>query len=186
MTNSLPVYRSNTKKAERLGIILIVLLLPIGLFLYGWFFQDAAGTLWLTGFGVFVVGLTLLVAWKSKLLSLSSAPVFIFCTRGIEVPPDKLLPWTAFKDALVFTYERNKSIGFWFFYGVAYHVHTVKVRDVLKLLRNDGWVLVTTAGSHRQFKHPTKSGRVTVAGHPSDDLHPKTLKSILTQAGMKK
>jgi len=111
MTNSLPVYRSNTKKAERLGIILIVLLLPIGLFLYGWFFQDAAGTLWLTGFGVFVVGLTLLVAWKSKLLSLSSAPVFIFCTRGIEVPPDKLLPWTAFKDALVFTYERNKSIG---------------------------------------------------------------------------
>jgi len=76
--------------------------------------------------------------------------------------------------------------GFWFFYGVAYHVHTVKVRDVLKLLRNDGWVLVTTAGSHRQFKHPTKSGRVTVAGHPSDDLHPKTLKSILTQAGMKK
>ena len=61
----------------------------------------------------------------------------------------------------------------------------MKVRDVLKLLKNDGWYLVTTEGSHRQFKHLTKSGRVTVAGHPSDDVHPKTLKSILTQAGLK-
>jgi len=63
---------------------------------------------------------------------------------------------------------------------------TVKVRDVLKLLRNNGWSLITTVGSHRQLKHPTKSGRVTVSGHPSDDIHPKTLKSILTQAGLKK
>ena len=70
--------------------------------------------------------------------------------------------------------------------GLAYHVSTVKVRDVLKLLRNDGWSLITTAGSHRQLKHPTKPGRVTVSGHPSDDIHPKTLKSILTQAGLKK
>lgn len=65
-------------------------------------------------------------------------------------------------------------------------VHNVKVREILKLLRNDGWYLVTTAGSHRQFKHPTKRGRVTVAGHPADDLHPKTLNSILTQAELKK
>lgn len=61
----------------------------------------------------------------------------------------------------------------------------MKVREVLKLLRDDGWYLVTTEGSHRQFKHPAKPGRVTVSGHPSDDLHPKTLKSILTQAGLK-
>jgi len=59
----------------------------------------------------------------------------------------------------------------------------MKVREILKLLKEDGWYFVTTEGSHRQFKHPTKSGRVTVAGHPSDDIHPKTLKSILTQAG---
>jgi predicted RNA binding protein YcfA (HicA-like mRNA interferase family) len=61
----------------------------------------------------------------------------------------------------------------------------MKIREILKLLKKDGWYLVTTVGSHRQFKHPTKSGRVTVSGHPSDDIHPKTLKSILTQAGLK-
>jgi predicted RNA binding protein YcfA (HicA-like mRNA interferase family) len=62
----------------------------------------------------------------------------------------------------------------------------VKVRDVPKLLKSDGWSVVTTVGSHRQLKHPTKVGRVTVSGHASDDIHPKTLKSILTQAGLKK
>ena len=62
----------------------------------------------------------------------------------------------------------------------------MRVRDVLKLLRKDGWSVVATVGRHRQMKHPTKPGRVTVAGHLSDDLHPKTLKSILTQAGIKK
>ncbi len=62
----------------------------------------------------------------------------------------------------------------------------MKVREVLKLLKNDGWYLVVTEGSHRQFKHYTKKGRVTVSGHPSDDIHPKTLKSILIQAGLKK
>jgi predicted RNA binding protein YcfA (HicA-like mRNA interferase family) len=63
---------------------------------------------------------------------------------------------------------------------------SMKARELLKLLKDDGWYLVATEGSHRQFKHPTKLGRVTVAGHPSDDLHPKTLKSIMTQAGLKK
>ena len=62
----------------------------------------------------------------------------------------------------------------------------MKIRDMLKLLKGDGWYLVTTEGSHRQFKHPTKPGRVTVSGHPSEDIHPKTLRSILTQAGLKK
>ena len=61
----------------------------------------------------------------------------------------------------------------------------MKVGDVLKLLRHDGWILVVTRGDHRQFKHPTKPGRVTVAGKPSDDIPPGTLGSILKQAGLK-
>ena len=62
----------------------------------------------------------------------------------------------------------------------------MKVAEVLRLLHDDGWYLVTTRGSHRQFKHPTKAGRVTVPGKPSDDLAPGTLNSILKQAGLKK
>jgi len=61
-----------------------------------------------------------------------------------------------------------------------------KVREVLELLRRDGWFPVATEGSHRQFKHGVKSGRVTVAGHPGDDLALGTLNSILRQAGLKK
>jgi predicted RNA binding protein YcfA (HicA-like mRNA interferase family) len=61
----------------------------------------------------------------------------------------------------------------------------VKVSDILAMLKNDGWMLVATRGSHRQFKHPSKSGRVTLAGKPSDDLAPGTLSSILKQAGLK-
>jgi predicted RNA binding protein YcfA (HicA-like mRNA interferase family) len=61
----------------------------------------------------------------------------------------------------------------------------MKVREVLRLLRDDGWVSVATRGSHIQLKHPIKPGRVTVAGHPNDDLAPGTLKSILVQAGLK-
>jgi predicted RNA binding protein YcfA (HicA-like mRNA interferase family) len=61
----------------------------------------------------------------------------------------------------------------------------VKVREVLRLLAEDGWEVVTTRGSHRQLKHPTKSGRVTVAGKGSDDLHPKTAATILRQAGLR-
>jgi len=61
----------------------------------------------------------------------------------------------------------------------------MKVREVIKRLEDDGWYLVATRGSHRQYKHPTKKGRVTVAGKPSKDLHPKTLDSIWKQAGLK-
>lgn len=61
----------------------------------------------------------------------------------------------------------------------------MKVRDVLSLLHSDGWFQVQTSGSHRQFKHPVKLGRVTVAGKPSDDLAPGTLNSILKQSGLK-
>jgi predicted RNA binding protein YcfA (HicA-like mRNA interferase family) len=54
------------------------------------------------------------------------------------------------------------------------------------MLNDEGWFLVATRGSHRQFKHPTKPGRVTVPGKPNDDLAPGTLNSILKQAGLKK
>jgi predicted RNA binding protein YcfA (HicA-like mRNA interferase family) len=62
---------------------------------------------------------------------------------------------------------------------------TMKVREVLRLLRDDGWLAVATRGSHVQLKHPTKPGRVTVAGHPNDDLAPGTLRSILVRADLK-
>jgi predicted RNA binding protein YcfA (HicA-like mRNA interferase family) len=60
------------------------------------------------------------------------------------------------------------------------------VSEVLRMLHDDGWYLVATRGSHRQFKHSTKPGRVTLAGKPSDDLAPGTLNSVLKQAGLKK
>jgi predicted RNA binding protein YcfA (HicA-like mRNA interferase family) len=56
-------------------------------------------------------------------------------------------------------------------------------RRVIKLLKADGWFEVNQVGSHKQFKHPTKQGRVTVA-HPNKDIPPGTLKSIQTQAGL--
>jgi predicted RNA binding protein YcfA (HicA-like mRNA interferase family) len=61
----------------------------------------------------------------------------------------------------------------------------MKVRDVIKLLEDDGWYLVRTRGDHRQFKHPTKRGKVTVPGHLRDDLAPGTLNSVLTQVGLR-
>lgn len=61
----------------------------------------------------------------------------------------------------------------------------VKIRAVLRMLADDGWVLVATRGSHRQFAHPVKPGRVTVAGKDSDDLAPGTFNSILKQARLK-
>ena len=48
----------------------------------------------------------------------------------------------------------------------------LKVRDVIKIIEADGWYLVTTKGSHRQYKHPVKPGRITIAGNPADDLAP--------------
>jgi predicted RNA binding protein YcfA (HicA-like mRNA interferase family) len=54
----------------------------------------------------------------------------------------------------------------------------MKVRDIIAIIEADGWYLVATAGSHRQYKHPTKKGRVTVPGKPNSDLAPDTLASI--------
>jgi predicted RNA binding protein YcfA (HicA-like mRNA interferase family) len=61
----------------------------------------------------------------------------------------------------------------------------MKVNEILMMLKVDGWYIAATRGSHRQFKHPVKSGRVTVPGKPSDDLAPGTLNSILKQAQLK-
>jgi predicted RNA binding protein YcfA (HicA-like mRNA interferase family) len=60
-----------------------------------------------------------------------------------------------------------------------------KVRDIIAMIEADNWYIVATRGSHRQYKHPSKAGRVTVAGKPSDDMAPGTLNSILKQAGLK-
>ena len=61
----------------------------------------------------------------------------------------------------------------------------MKVRRIIKLLKEDGWFLHRTKGSHRHFKHPTKSGKVTVPGKMGKDILPRTLDSILKQAGLK-
>jgi len=61
----------------------------------------------------------------------------------------------------------------------------MKVRDLIKLIEKDGWTLDRTRGSHRQYRHSVKRGTVTIAGHPADEVHPKTKRSILMQAGLK-
>jgi predicted RNA binding protein YcfA (HicA-like mRNA interferase family) len=61
----------------------------------------------------------------------------------------------------------------------------VKFRDVIEMLEQDGWRLIRTTGSHRQYRHPAKPGIVTVAGKPNLDVPPGTLNSILKQAGLK-
>ena len=62
----------------------------------------------------------------------------------------------------------------------------MKVREVIRMLERDGWVLVVTRGSHRQLKHPTKPGRVTVSGNLGDDMPKGTFASIKRQAGLKR
>lgn len=60
-----------------------------------------------------------------------------------------------------------------------------KVRDAIRLLEDNGWILDRTRGSHRQYRHPSRAGLVTVAGQPRDDLARGTWASILKQAGLK-
>jgi len=62
----------------------------------------------------------------------------------------------------------------------------MKVREVIKMIEADGWVLVATKGSHRQYKHPRKPGRVTIAGNLNHDLAIGTLSSVLKQSQLKK
>ena len=61
----------------------------------------------------------------------------------------------------------------------------MKVRDAIKMIESDGWYIVKQRGSHKQFKHQVKKGRVTIAGNMNDDLAPGTLNSILKQADLK-
>lgn len=61
----------------------------------------------------------------------------------------------------------------------------MKVREVIKLIEEDGWVFIRQRGSHRHFAHPTKPGRVTVPGNLGDEFKPGTLASVLRQAGLK-
>lgn len=60
----------------------------------------------------------------------------------------------------------------------------LKVRDIIRLIEADGWIFNRQTGSHRQYKHPTKKGVVTVAGKPGDDVRPGTEASIKRQAGL--
>ncbi|MFH1353359.1 MAG: type II toxin-antitoxin system HicA family toxin [bacterium] len=62
----------------------------------------------------------------------------------------------------------------------------MKIRKVIKIIEVDGWYLVRTKGSHRQYKHPVKSGRITIAGHLNHYLAPGTLNSIFKQAQLKR
>ena len=56
---------------------------------------------------------------------------------------------------------------------------------MIRIVEKDGWFLIATRGSHRQYKHASKLGRVTIAGKPSDEMAPGTLNSVLKQAGLK-
>jgi len=61
----------------------------------------------------------------------------------------------------------------------------MKVKAVLRMLKEDGWVIERIRGSHRQLKHPIRKGTVTVSGKPGIEIPPGTLNSILKQAGLK-
>jgi len=62
----------------------------------------------------------------------------------------------------------------------------MKVREVIRLLQQDGWYHVRTRGSYRQVQHPETSRTVTVAGKLGLDIPPGTLNSILKSSGLKK
>jgi len=61
----------------------------------------------------------------------------------------------------------------------------MKVREIIRLIESEGWHRVKSRGGHRQYKHPSKPGRVTVPGQMRAELDPKTARSILNQAGLK-
>jgi len=62
----------------------------------------------------------------------------------------------------------------------------MKIRDVIRMIEADGWYFARQKGDHRQYRHRAKKGCVTIAGHNSKDIHPKTLNSVLVQAGLRK
>lgn len=62
----------------------------------------------------------------------------------------------------------------------------MKVRELVNLIEEDGWKQVRQKGSHRQYRHPVKSGTVTISGNSGIDVPPGTLNSVLKQAGLKR
>ena len=62
----------------------------------------------------------------------------------------------------------------------------MKFREITRLIEEDGWRLVAQRGSHFQYEHPTKPGKVTVAGRPSRDVPVGTAMNILRQAGLRR
>jgi len=62
----------------------------------------------------------------------------------------------------------------------------MKIRDVMKLIEKDGWYLARIKGSHRQYKHPSRRGLVTISGHLDDDIARGSFNSIIKQAGLKR
>ena len=62
----------------------------------------------------------------------------------------------------------------------------MKFREIVRLIEEDGWQLLAQRGSHRQYKHPTKPGKVTIAGHPNHDVPRGTAANILRQAGLRR
>jgi predicted RNA binding protein YcfA (HicA-like mRNA interferase family) len=61
----------------------------------------------------------------------------------------------------------------------------MKYREFIRQIRDDGWQLQKQEGSHQQWVHPGKTGKVTVSGHPNDDIPPGTLNAMRKQAGLK-
>ncbi len=84
-----------------------------------------------------------------------------------------------------------KIFGEWYYFyylcieNKKLSMKSYKVIEVIRLLEADGWVLVTTKGDHRQYKHPTKKGKVTIRGHKNEVLSQFLLNSIWKQAGWK-
>lgn len=62
----------------------------------------------------------------------------------------------------------------------------MKVRDAIRMIENDGWYLVGTRGSHRQYHHPVKKGKVTISGHLGAEMKKGTVASLRRQAGLKR
>ncbi|MDE2836571.1 MAG: type II toxin-antitoxin system HicA family toxin [Chloroflexota bacterium] len=61
-----------------------------------------------------------------------------------------------------------------------------KVREAIRIVEGDGWYHVRTRGSHRQYRHPVKPGKVTISGHPGEDLPTGTWIGIQLQAGLRR
>ena len=62
----------------------------------------------------------------------------------------------------------------------------MKIREIIRIIEKDGWYKIAQKGSHRQYKHQLKPGRVTIAGKAGDEIAIGTLTSILKQSGLKK